>query len=421
MMKNQRLIQSLENSDLNGNKEDFYYHVHGLCPYPARMHPYVTRTLIKQLTEKNSFIYEPYCGSGTVLVESMLSGNYSVGIDANPLAVLMSKVKTTPLKPISLMKTYKKIVLDLEKNKDRLFLDELPFDTQSVHLHYWFKVNTIRKLSVIHHLLNSEWLDFDNKTHDFLRLSFARLVREVSTVRKNEFKLYRKSEENMKNYTPRVFQTYLEILKDNISRMSDFYYIVKTNGLYKYKPRVYNGSNEFLCLSHKADLVITSPPYGDNRTTISYGQFSRYPLLWLGFSKNKVYKIDELPETNPEITDEIKLLNECKTYKKISKKINEKDNKRALEVEKYFVSIFKSLGQISESLSNGGKLCMIIGPRTVRNIIVPNDKIIAEMGTMTDLHHVHSIERNISFKRLPSRNAGGSTILREKVMILEKR
>src|SRR5438445_2136336 len=82
---------------------------HGFHLYPARMHPEIAKRLIvKYASEPKKVVFDPFMGSGGVLVEALLNGNNSVGIDVNPFAVLLSKVKTTTIIPARLQKTYEK-------------------------------------------------------------------------------------------------------------------------------------------------------------------------------------------------------------------------------------------------------------------------------------------------------------------------
>jgi hypothetical protein len=69
-------------------------HVHGFHSYPARMHPLTARRLVEAFSRPGDAVLDPFCGSGTVLVESRLAGRGAVGVDANPLAVLLSRLKT---------------------------------------------------------------------------------------------------------------------------------------------------------------------------------------------------------------------------------------------------------------------------------------------------------------------------------------
>ncbi len=69
-------------------------HVHGFHTYPARMHPVTAERLVRALCSERGTVLDPFCGSGTVLVEAMLAGRRAVGTDLNPLAVRLSRLKT---------------------------------------------------------------------------------------------------------------------------------------------------------------------------------------------------------------------------------------------------------------------------------------------------------------------------------------
>jgi len=85
-------------------------YTHGFHLYPARMHPEIAKRLIaKYASNPKKVVFDPFMGSGGVLVEALLHGNNSVGIDVNPFAVLLSKVKTRTIIPTMLQKTFEKI------------------------------------------------------------------------------------------------------------------------------------------------------------------------------------------------------------------------------------------------------------------------------------------------------------------------
>jgi len=77
-------------------------HVHGFHSYPARMHPLTAGRLVASLTAPGALVLDPFCGSGTVLVEAMLAGRDASGVDANPLAVELSWLKIRPRDPSAL-------------------------------------------------------------------------------------------------------------------------------------------------------------------------------------------------------------------------------------------------------------------------------------------------------------------------------
>ena len=74
-------------------------HVHGFHSYPARMHPTTAARLVTAISEEGATVLDPFCGSGTVLVEAMLAGRRALGTDLNPIAVLLAQLKTAPRDP----------------------------------------------------------------------------------------------------------------------------------------------------------------------------------------------------------------------------------------------------------------------------------------------------------------------------------
>ena len=84
-------------------------HTHIFHTYPAMFIPQVARRLLLTYTKKGDTICDIFCGSGTALVESRLIGRNSYGIDLNPLAIFLAKVKTTPIDPKRLSSEYIKI------------------------------------------------------------------------------------------------------------------------------------------------------------------------------------------------------------------------------------------------------------------------------------------------------------------------
>ncbi|MDP9034843.1 MAG: site-specific DNA-methyltransferase [Myxococcota bacterium] len=71
-------------------------HVHGFHTYPARMHPFTAARLVAAASQAGQTLLDPFCGSGTVLVEAMIAGRQATGTDLNPLAIRLARLKTTP-------------------------------------------------------------------------------------------------------------------------------------------------------------------------------------------------------------------------------------------------------------------------------------------------------------------------------------
>jgi hypothetical protein len=77
-------------------------HVHGFHTYPARMHPATAARLVAAFSPAGGKVLDPFCGSGTVLVEAMAAGRPPFGTDLNPLAVRLARCKTRIRTPAEL-------------------------------------------------------------------------------------------------------------------------------------------------------------------------------------------------------------------------------------------------------------------------------------------------------------------------------
>lgn len=107
------------------------YLTHNIHKYTAKLIPHIPRYLITKHAPEGSLVLDPFCGSGTTILEARLLGHCAIGIDINPLAVLISKVKTTPLDEIDLelaVKTINKKLVNYQKQQEISF----------PNIKYWF-------------------------------------------------------------------------------------------------------------------------------------------------------------------------------------------------------------------------------------------------------------------------------------------
>ena len=80
--------------DVRADEEEVMQDVHGFHSYPARLHPQTARRLVERLSPKEGRVLDPFCGSGTVVVEARTLGRTALGSDLNPLAVELSWLKS---------------------------------------------------------------------------------------------------------------------------------------------------------------------------------------------------------------------------------------------------------------------------------------------------------------------------------------
>jgi len=388
--------------DWNFENADTQYLTHGFHPYPARMIPQVAKRLIERYSKPGELILDPFCGSGSVLVESRLLGRNSVGIDVNPLALILAKAKTTPIDPQILESYWVELKENIDTAIRKLRFREINVNLPKIrNLDYWFKPQVQKELTIIRQLL--EKIE-NKKARNFFSTCFSITVRESSNLRQNEFKIYRISFDRLKRHNPDVSQIFSQHVEDNISKAAEFYKQVSKD----IRSEVVFGDTRNLPLKDKSiDLVVTSPPYGDSKTTVAYGQFSRYSALWLGLNEYIVMKVDDISLGGSQTENESL---PSKIFRRISGEIREKSVERSKDVFSYFTDLYQCLKQIHRVLKEGKNCCFVIGNRTVKRVKAPTDEIIAELGESLGLRHEATIYRRIPTKRMPWENAPENVI-----------
>ncbi len=385
-----------------------------LHKYPATMLPQIGIDILKEFNISNGKLLDPYCGSGSSFASALECGLTDLyGFDINPLAVLISKVKFTKLSINQLLETKKKFrdnVFEFLKNEENL----KTLKTSNItNIEFWFSQQVIENLNLLKHFI----YEIKNENiRNFFLVPFSETVRECSYTRNNEFKLYRMKSEDILNFNPDVIGVYFKKLEDILSNYKNFY-LPKLEKEVSVKIQY----SKFQPNKNYFDVVLTSPPYGDSRTTVAYGQFSTLSNEWTGIDFAR--KIDGM------------LMGGKKAKTNISKgviadyisQVNKEDNKRALEVSSFYTDLNNSIQKIADSLKKGGKSIYVVGNRTVKNIQLPTDQFIAEKFEENGFKHLKTYERLLSSKAMPSKNSptnkAGKTVntmLYEYIVVCEK-
>lgn len=286
---------------------------------------------------------------------------------------------------------------------------------------YWFKPDVIKKLQVI-----KAWIDKieDENIKDFFRIAFAETVRITSNTKKSEYKLFRLPEKQLIKHNPNVYLTFERVVNHNIQKMEQFKRACPPNPK---KPVIlYEDSRKRTSVpSRKIDLIITSPPYGDSRTTVAYGQFSRLSLQWLGFD-GIAKSIDKI-SLGGKISKDSEVRLDSPSLKIAINQITKIDEKRAGEVLAFYVDLDKCLNEIDRVTHGGSIVCIVVGNRTVKGVNIPTDDIIPELMLFHNFEYEKTIIRKIPNKVMPSLNSPsnkvgmiGRTMTKENIVILRK-
>src|SRR3989344_6934272 len=149
-------LESLDKIKWDFKDSQTQYLTHKYHSYPARFIPQIPRAFIQLFTKEGDTILDPFCGCGTTLVESTLLKRHSIGNDFNPLATLLSKVKTTSLSDQQLIKIDSLIkLIEARIKKNNLKESDLP-ELPSRNISKLFSKEMLKELQVIKNIVKTE-------------------------------------------------------------------------------------------------------------------------------------------------------------------------------------------------------------------------------------------------------------------------
>lgn len=383
-----------------------------LCKYPAVMVSPMQFQLLSDIadTEKEiKNVLDPFHGSATVLYEGKKIGFDTYGIDINPLANLIAHVKLDGLDKELLKEVIKEIEYKLEKTN-------FSYDVHDFNnIDKWFREDIKESLSKVRKLIIQTK---DLNIRRYLWVCFSDIIRRFSNTRSSTFKLHVKKQEiinNMKNEVEKQFikkikKSYQEILNFDNSKANLF--LGNSINILKEK-----------FLDKSIDLICTSPPYGDNQTTVTYGQFSMLPLYWIDTTDCDEFP-EELISTFSSIDSQSlggkrkpELNFDCTPLTNALKKISTDKQKKVISFNNDYYQVFIELSRV---LKENGLLVLTVGNRTVDRVEIPFDEINIDLAVKFGMRLEAVIERTIHNKSMPNKVSSVKKLGSVKSMTQEK-
>lgn len=361
------------------------------------MIPPIAARLLATYGKVGHLLLDPYCGTGTSLLEANLHGLQAIGTDLNPLAVLIATAKTTR---VSLASLDDRLKAFHDYAFSQMFCARTPpIEPPKVkNIDYWFSRDVQEKLCLLKSFLEAIP---EPDVRLFFNVAFSETVRESSYTRNGEFKLFRMTEKQMETFSPDVFSLMQNKLQRNRKGLKEFLEHPKAQQTAA-QVHQHNATQKVPFLEKESvDLVVSSPPYGDSRTTVAYGQFSRLANEWLGIEQAN--QVDNTLMGGTRYKDLSPL--ESLALQEPLEKIANSDPKRAEEVRSFFWDYQRSIRCVSETIKQGGYACFVVGNRKVKGQILPTDEITRDFFETQGFRHIETVIRNIPNKRMPSKNS----------------
>ena len=236
-------------------------------PYPAMLPSTLAADLAARFAKKGEWILDPFCGTGRTLVAASSYGAAGIGVDINPLAQLVVAAKhcRCPRREVT------RLLADIGRRPRQSTITDV--DLEPGREVSWFSPRARQELPEI-----IAWINNRSIPNELLYLVAAVLsatVRESSFGRKRQWKLHRLSPDQRSSFLVSPWQVFDRRMQRLVA---------------EYEPERLKNSAQFRCVIGDAtqleqtlrdagihrsfDAVLTSPPYGDSRTTVQYGGMS---------------------------------------------------------------------------------------------------------------------------------------------------
>lgn len=311
--------------------------MHSVHSYPAKFPARFARELLRRHAREGDVVLDPFCGSGTTLLEAKLRGAHSIGVDINALSCLISKVKTTPL-------------TDADASDADLFLGKLErggaFFVQSdfpvptgVDIDHWFQKNVSAEISGIVSLIGAHK---NGAVRDFMKVALSAVIVRVSNQESDT--RYAAIQKNIRDGETTAL--FMRKARDNLD-----YAARSFTGDESARVDVHNGDSRDLAFipSGAVDCVVTSPPYANS---YDYYLYHKFRSAWLGLD----FKFAQ----NGEIGSR-------REYSSLKQK-----------PDKWLADVRACLLQLRRVLKSRGSAFFVIGDSVIAGRKIEGDKLLSD-------------------------------------------
>jgi SAM-dependent methyltransferase len=374
-------------------------------------------------------LLDPFVGSGTVVSEAMYAGLDVRGLDVNPLAVLVCRAKAGPFRPRRLRAAVRQALRAARADGGTEPEADFP------NVGKWFTARAVRELSRLRRAIRAEGELWARR---FLWVALAETVRRTSCSRTSTYKLHIRPSAEVAGL-PSPLAVFDAVVGRNLARHAAFAGALRAAGLLDgagYRGRVAcDLADAREPIEGTFDVVVTSPPYGDNTSTVPYGQSSYLPLQWIdaadidpgmdGSYLRTTHEIDARSLGGARPRGDVASLSEDLRRRSSALDatlagLGAAPRDRAARVYFFVRDLDASLGQIARALRPNGYMLWTIGNRRVGGVQVPLGQIVADLLDAHGVARVLTLDRRIPSKRMATRNSFAATMRAEEVIVFRK-
>lgn len=268
---------------------DTQYLSHNIHRYSGKFIPQIAKNVIELFSEKGDIIFDPYLGSGTTALEAILGERKSVGVDLNPLAILISKVKTTILPQEKLVNFRQELIASIEaiSNGQLSFLSgkyhpiiNRPEESERYHNEWnrkWYQDHVLKQLIMIYSVIESI---NDIELRQIAQVAFSDILRKSSNASSRYPNvMYDKNHKEK----PLPLKSFIDSFVDLIDKLIN---TSNTIGDISVSNTIELCNNTCVPFEDESmDAIITHPPYV---AAVPYAEYGCLSLEWLGHSSKEL-------------------------------------------------------------------------------------------------------------------------------------
>lgn len=412
---------------------------HYLFRYPAKFHPPVVKKLLAEYTRPGQRVLDPFCGSGTLLVEAAVADRHATGTDVDPVAVFVSSVKAKPISASQLERSLACLLDELiamkrpdkeyeDRKWDDISLDGFAREAEGLaipaipNLHHWFRRYVTIDLARIKAVIGGASLP--PAQHRFFMLVFASIIRAVSNadpvpVSGLEVTSYMQKRERAGRVI-NPFAIWEAAARRAISDMST--YRERVNPGTKVSAFQADATQVSRKLRLPVDAVITSPPY---HGAVDYYRRHQLEMYWLDLTTSHAQRLELLQSYigRTKIAARHHLLRDAPMLPtretKVEAQMREWSPTRADAFRHYCVAMGLSIRELAAVLKPAAPALFVVGHSTWKHTALNTSDLFAELAhpyfVLSELLDYPVKNRYMSYSR---RN--GASIDQEFVLVMRR-
>ena len=362
---------------------------HGYHRYPAKFLPDVVRKIIEDYAQGSNVIADLFAGCGTTLVEAKIHGISSVGTDINPVAQLITKVKTTPLPPDVLQRAYNAMVGLFDEYNEVNFAEIKKHE----RIDYWFTPSQKAKIAFLYEKVFR--LNIDDDIKDFFYVCISHILKNCSWWLQSGTK----PQKDPKKELADPFDEFCRHCKKMMGWNENFYNELNHRGYLDVPCAIHLDDARHTSIpSGSINAIITSPPYV---TSYEYADIHQLTAYWMEYISDihefRKKFIGSSYSGNTSLT-----VAGSKQAQKIVDALSEKSHHIARDVAQYFNDMQEVANEMHRVLASNGHACIVIGNTKIKDVQIKSAEVFYEFLRNAGLRKVEVIKRSIPHKLMPT-------------------